>query len=91
MSNNMHHSHRLVLCLGLTDLQANRNWSALIDDFIDLDFLPQDANRWVDTPCMHKFSLVTLPVCDCTGQHVATSDRPVCTHRVVGFVRRSMI
>lgn len=28
-------------------LQANRNWAALIDDFIDLDFLPADANRWV--------------------------------------------
>lgn len=25
---------------------ANRNWSALVDDFIDLEFLPTDANRW---------------------------------------------
>lgn len=41
----VHHSHHLVLFLGLFDLQANRNWAALIDDFIDLDFLPQDANR----------------------------------------------
>jgi hypothetical protein len=24
---------------------ANRNWAALVDDFIDLEFLPTDANR----------------------------------------------
>jgi hypothetical protein len=27
--------------------QANRNWSALVDDFVDLEFLPADANRCV--------------------------------------------
>jgi hypothetical protein len=26
---------------------ANRNWAALVDDFIDLEFLPADANRCV--------------------------------------------
>jgi hypothetical protein len=33
------------LCLALLVVQANRNWAALIDDFIDLEFLPADANR----------------------------------------------
>ncbi|WIA08193.1 hypothetical protein OEZ85_007646 [Tetradesmus obliquus] len=35
---------------------ANRNWAALVDDFIDLEFLPTDANRRVIT------SAVIIPV-----------------------------
>jgi hypothetical protein len=34
--------------------QANRNWAALIDDFIDLEFLPKDANRAVIVPVMER-------------------------------------
>eukprot|EP00879_Flechtneria_rotunda_P007223 GHRR01007579.1.p1 GENE.GHRR01007579.1~~GHRR01007579.1.p1 ORF type:complete len:633 (+),score=243.40 GHRR01007579.1:333-2231(+) len=33
---------------------ANRNWSAMVDDFIALDFLPQDANRAVIIPVMER-------------------------------------
>jgi hypothetical protein len=35
----------MLFCLALLVVQANRNWAALIDDFIDLEFLPADANR----------------------------------------------
>ncbi|WIA28267.1 hypothetical protein OEZ86_010821 [Tetradesmus obliquus] len=33
---------------------ANRNWAALVDDFIDLEFLPTDANRAVIIPVMER-------------------------------------
>eukprot|EP00878_Enallax_costatus_P022842 GHUV01024272.1.p1 GENE.GHUV01024272.1~~GHUV01024272.1.p1 ORF type:complete len:684 (+),score=139.67 GHUV01024272.1:232-2283(+) len=33
---------------------ANRNWAALVDDFIDLEFLPPDANRAVIIPVMER-------------------------------------
>lgn len=34
-----------VLFGACVPVQANRNWAALIDDFIDLEFLPKEANR----------------------------------------------
>eukprot|EP00775_Hariotina_reticulata_P011760 gene11760-11906_t len=33
---------------------ANRNWAALVGDFIDLGFLPEDANRAVIIPVMER-------------------------------------
>lgn len=53
-------AHRLCMCVivqvSATIHLANRNWAALVDDFIDLEFLPTDANRRVIT------SLVTCVV-----------------------------
>ena len=33
---------------------ANRDWNALIDDFIALDFLPADADRGLIVPVMDR-------------------------------------
>ena len=33
---------------------ANRDWDALIDDFIALNFLPQDADRALILPVMER-------------------------------------
>jgi aarF domain-containing kinase len=33
---------------------ANRNWSALIDDFVALGFLPTDADRATIVPVMER-------------------------------------
>jgi hypothetical protein len=35
----------VLLQVSATIHLANRNWAALVDDFIDLEFLPADANR----------------------------------------------